>query len=247
MIKTDLKNQINKIIEKKIGVLSDKQLIQISDFINALIKDADTYGQLTNLLTSHTTTCTIPCRSKDQQLTILHVQNILLKLLSSLTHAVSFMSTLRSKSPDFKEFVADFMDSTNVLIDSLEHELNLRYSPKISIETVCPEGFSFTENKFYLYLVLSYMYIQRTFTDFVPDYISCTVQSNDSNRFIEYIINVGKVPYTLHHTFDEVLKSTRLFIINSFVPSIINITEMINARLQHEHTIPVYTSIPVED
>lgn len=259
MQKDDLKNQITKTIEKKILFLSEDNLNKINELITEMIKGSDTYNSLVNLLLECTNTVTISFSTETTINQVLQTQNILIKILATQIQLVNEIETTSRYNDDFKEFVSDIIDSMNTLIDNLEDTLGLKKSPKISIETVCPEGFNFTETKLFLYLNLTNTLIDRIFNRYQPDTFSCISKVNKDNTEVYYTISFdnfkdGSLEYQNAHklitylnrteteNFRFALKTIKTYLLTKSIPLIEETLLILNNRIQTRSDFNIYSS-----
>lgn len=259
MQKDDLKNQITKTIEKKILFLSEDNLNKINELITEMIKGSDTYNSLVNLLLECINTVTISFNTETTINQVLQTQNILIKMLATQIQLVNEIETTNNYNNDFKEFVSDIIDSMNTLIDNLEDTLGLKKSPKISIETICPEGFNFTETKLFLYLILTNTLIDRIFNCDQPETFSCIAKVDKDNDKIDYIItfknfkdnsleyqNAHKLISYLNRTKTEnfrfALKTIKTYLLTKSIPLIEETLLILNNRIQTRSDFNIYSS-----
>ena len=177
------------------------------------------------------------------------LENKIISISSTLIYIAKELPSINKN--EFKDFAASQMDELNAYLSSIEDILDILPQPKLNIDSRITEGFSFSDNKFFLFLVLFRWYLTRIFFNITIDEYSTEVTVQNEKNLISYIIRINPsyqsdyIYYILESNrnigearqYKEILNSIGFFILDDLMTLITKIMYKFNSLVTERNFI----------
>ena len=244
-----MNKDLYSLIDQCCSKLDQSELNNLKEMIQSLVKETP-YESFIDYLQTPTDMTMIEMNAPNE--VFQKIENEIISISSVLIYIVKELAT--TSENEFKDFAANSMDKLNVYLSSIEETLIIAPQPKLNIDSRTTEGFSFSNHKFFLFLVLFKWYLARIFFNArIDDYLTEVTVQNEKN-LISYIIKINpsyqcdSIYYILESNrnlpaakqFKEVSKAIRFFILDELMPLITKIMYKFNSLVAERNFIIRY-------
>ena len=236
-------------IDQCCSKLDQDELSHLKEMIQSLVKETP-YESFIDYLQTPTDMNMIEIDTPNK--VFQKIENEIISISNVLIYIAKELAT--TSENEFKDFAANSMDELNAYLSSIEENLIIAPQPKLNIDSRTTEGFSFSNHKFFLFLVLFKWYLARIFFNARIDDYSTEVTVQNEKNLISYIIKINPsyqcdyIYYILESNinlsaakqFKEVSKAIRFFILDELMPLITKIMYKFNSLVAERNFIIRY-------
>ena len=244
-----MNKDLYSLIDQCCSKLDQSELNNLKEMIQSLIKETP-YESFIDYLQTPTKTNMIEMNTPNN--IFQKIENEIISISSVLVYIAKELATTNEN--EFKDFAANSMDELNAYLSSIEETLNISPQPKLNINSTITEGFSFSNNKLFLFLILFKWYLARIFFNARIDEYSTEITVQNEKNLISYIIKINPsyqsdyIYYILESNrnlsaakqFKEVSKAIRFFILDELIPLITKIMYKFNSLVAERNFIIRY-------
>lgn len=244
-----MNKDLYSLIDQCCSKLDQDELAHLKEMIQSLVKETP-YESFIDYLQTPTDMNMIEMNTPNK--VFQKIENEIISISSTLVYIAKELATTNEN--EFKDFAASQMDELNAYLSSIEETLIIAPQPKLNIDSRTTEGFSFSNHKFFLFLILFKWYLARIFFNAKIDEYSTEVTVQNEKNLISYIIKINPcyqcdyIYYILENNrnlseakqFKEVSKAIRFFILDELIPLITKIMYKFNALIAERNFIIRY-------